>query len=222
MDAHPTELLSEYLDDELEPAGRARVQAHLAQCQECRTTVEELRRVVARAQALDDQAVSRELWPGIAALIGAGPIVTRRRWSFSMPQLIAAGIALMLLSGGSVAWWLRGQGQGPATAAAPTTPAPATVAAAVTPRLAAAADVGYRTAVGDLERILRTERSRLDSATVRVLEEKLAIIDRAITEAEQALLADPRNSYLSGHLAQTRLRKLDLLRRAVQLAGAAS
>ena len=217
MDAHPTELLSEYLDDELEPAGRARVQAHLAHCQECRDTLEELRRVVARAQALDDQAVSRELWPGIAALIGAGPIVTRRRWSFSMPQLIAAGIALMLLSGGSVAWWLKGQGQGPGTP-----PAPATMAASVTPRLAAAADSEYRTAVVDLERILRTERSRLDSATVRVLEEKLAIIDRAITEAEQALLADPRNPYLSGHLAQTRLRKLDLLRRAVHLAGAAS
>ena len=45
----------------------------------------------------------------------------------------------------------------------------------------------------------------------------LAIIDRAIAEARSALGADPSNGYLSGHLMETRRRKLDLLRRAAEL-----
>jgi len=52
---------------------------------------------------------------------------------------------------------------------------------------------------------------------VRVVGEKLAIIDRAIAEAEQALATDSSDTYLHSHLAQTRLRKLELLRRAAAL-----
>jgi len=55
-----------------------------------------------------------------------------------------------------------------------------------------------------------------------VVEEKLQLIDRAILEAERALAADPANTYLTGHLADTRMRKLDLLRHAIALSRAVS
>jgi len=74
--------------------------------------------------------------------------------------------------------------------------------------------------VADLERVLAQGRSRLDTATVRVIEKNLGIIDRAIRDAQSALAADPANSYLNLHLAQEMRRKLELLRQAAVLAGA--
>ena len=35
--------LSDYLDDELDPAARAEIDAHLAGCRECAVTLDELR-----------------------------------------------------------------------------------------------------------------------------------------------------------------------------------
>jgi hypothetical protein len=52
---------------------------------------------------------------------------------------------------------------------------------------------------------------------VRVIEQNLAAIDRAIAQAQGALLADPANLYLNTHLAETMRRKLELLRRAATL-----
>src|SRR5262249_5357007 len=79
------------------------------------------------------------------------------------------------------------------------------------------ADDQYDAAVADLERALRQGRGRLDTATVRIVEQNLQVIDQAIDQARKALLADPANSYLSTHLVETRRRKLDLLRRAAAL-----
>ena len=78
----------------------------------------------------------------------------------------------------------------------------------------------YAAAVASLERVLAQGRGRLDTATVRVIEKNLGIIDRAIRDAQSALAADPANSYLNLHLAQEMRRKLELLRQAAALAGA--
>ena len=75
----------------------------------------------------------------------------------------------------------------------------------------------YESAIAQLERVLDVGRDRLDSATVRKVEEKLALIDKAIDEARQALSADPSNAYLNRYLAGTMRRKLDLLRRTAAL-----
>ena len=78
----------------------------------------------------------------------------------------------------------------------------------------------YDAAVRDLERVLAEGRGRLDTATVRVLEQNLRIIDLAITECRRALAADPASPYLNAHLAQTMKQKLELLRQAARLAAA--
>jgi putative zinc finger protein len=214
-----TDRLSEYLDGELSPAERTAIEGHLASCADCRATLDQLRRVVARAGALDDRPPETDLWPAVAARIGlaAAPQPARRRVAFTIPQLAAASIALCMLSGGST-WLLRKHeaGAGPlAGAARPTIP-----------QLRPAANVGtdprYAAAVADLERALAQNRSRLDTATVRVIEKNLAIIDRAIRDAQSALAADPGNSYLNLHLAQQQRRKLELLRQAASLAGTRS
>lgn len=214
---HPQSFqLSEYLDGELVPTERDEIAGHLAQCAECAALLQDLRRVLARAQALEDQPPRADLWPGVAAAIGGAPT---RRWrvTTSVPMLLAAGVALMVISGGAVALALRGNGAPGPSPAALAVPEPQAVLASRVD-----ADRGYDAAIRDLEEHLVAGRGQLDSTTVRVVEEKLRLIDRAIAEAEHAVASDSGNIYLHNHLAQTRLRKLDLLRRTAALTRAES
>ena len=220
-----TDRLSEYLDDELPEGERIALEAHLQGCSECTEVMGELLGVVRRARLLENKAPQRDLWPGIAQRIGSAAATrtidlasrrASRKWTFSFPQLAAAAIALMTVSGGSV-WLFSHAGQQRASNPVATVPsnfAPAINAAAVTRR---SATESYATAVADLERVLATNRGQLDSTTTRVIEQNLAAIDRAIAQAQQALNADPANLYLNTHLTETMRRKLDLLRQAAAL-----
>jgi len=210
------ERLSEYLDGELPATERAALEAHLETCNDCSAVLSDLRRVVDRARVAEEYVPRRDLWPGIASRIGATRAASPRigrRWSFSLPQLAAAAILLMTLSGGA-AWLLR------PTALSPVRGPIATMAPAGTPvavNASSSASQSYAAAVADLERVLASGRGQLDTTTVRVIEQNLAAIDQAIAQAQRALLADPANLYLNTHLAETMRRKLDLLRQAATL-----
>lgn len=102
-----TDRLSEYIDDAFPAAERARLEAHLAGCAECARTVGELHAVVRAAAALRDAPPERDLWAGIADRIET-PVIpfraapTARRLSFTLPQLAAASVALVAVSGALV------------------------------------------------------------------------------------------------------------------------
>ena len=204
--------LSEYLDGELPATDRAALEAHLETCNECSALLGDLRRVVDRARVTEERIPRRDLWPGIATRIGATSAVSPRirRWSFSLPQLAAAAIFLMTLSGSAV-WLLRSAA--PSLAGRPS----ATMGTPVASNASSSASQSYAAAIADLERVLAGGRGQLDTTTVRVIEQNLAAIDRAIAQAQRALLADPANLYLNTHLAETMRRKLDLLRQAATL-----
>jgi anti-sigma factor RsiW len=222
-----TDRLSDYLDGELPDGERIALESHLQSCPECSAILTDLRRVVQRARALrEDRSPSHDLWPGIASRIGASSTASpaivdlasrrlkARRWAFSLPQLAAAGLALMTLSGGAV--WLVSSRSRPAptpTSAAVAASGPVTFPAAMRPT----ASQSYAAAVADLERVLDQGRGKLDSTTIKVIEQNLAAIDRAIADAQRALEADSANLYLNTHLAETMRRKLDLLRHAAAL-----
>jgi len=216
-----TDRLSDYLDDELPAGERAALEAHLATCSACRTTLGELRQVVARAQTLEDAEPDADLWPGVRAQLqttGHGPVVVtplRRRFAFSIPQLIAASIGLVLLSGSATWMALRNQQADPAIAQL--TPEPDE---------RGLVNVSYdsrwrnRTAVAiaELQDELTANEAQLDTATVRIVRQNLAVIDRAISQAQKALQRDPNSAYLQLHLANTMRQKVELLRRANNLA----
>jgi hypothetical protein len=213
-----TDRLSEYLDDELEPAERAALEQHLASCEACSDALAELRGVVSRAATLAPRPPSADLWPGIERRLDAvAPLVTpftprvRRRVSFTMPQLVAAGLALMVVSGSAV-WVLQHGGRATdlPRVAATSDIDPSTLPVAL-------ADPRYDEAIADLEQALAAGRSQLDPGTVRVLEASLDAIDKAIDQSRRALATDPANVYLHSHLAEARQRKLALLRRGVAL-----
>lgn len=230
MSDHWTDRLSEYLDGELLTGERAALEQHLVGCPACRAALAELRRVVARAQALDDTPPASDLWPAIAQRIGAGAAVApgapgvvdltsrraQRRVSFTLPQLAAAGIALMLVSGG-VVWRALDRGTTPGLM---TQPSPALVPATEGALTAWSGSEPHDQVIAQLEQMLAQNRTALDTATVRVLEKNLEIIDRAIAEARAALAVDPASTYLNHHLARTMRRKVDLLRQANALASA--
>ena len=216
-----TDRLSEYLDGELKGSERAMLEAHLERCDDCQRTLAGLRRVVIRARSLEDRPPAADLWAGIAERIGAPRRTAvapgRRRFTFSLPQLLAAGIALAVLSGGG-AWLLHPGAATVALRPAPAAPADLPVRTVGAPTAAGS----YDAAVYELERVLTAGRGSLDSATVRVLEQNLALIDRAIAEARRAVAADSANVYLNTHLAETMRRKVDLLRQAAALVAAVS
>jgi anti-sigma factor RsiW len=217
-----TNRLSEYIDGELDSTERAAIEAHLATCGRCYATLGELRQVVARAKALEDTPPATDLWSAIHARLIPGrrpgvsrdAISPRRRVSFSIPQLLAASIALVLLSGGGV--WLAVQQRATKTAAEPVV-----VTQRSTARVAnwtGSTDA----AIAELQAALTQNEKRLDSTTVRIVRKNLAIIDRAIAEARIALRNDPGNAYLNLHLANTMRRKVELLRRVNDMAAARS
>jgi anti-sigma factor RsiW len=208
--------LSEYLDGELDNTERTALEAHLATCGECYATLGELRQVVAQAKQLEDTPPATDLWAGIATQIRRGSVVDRpvrrdrRRFSLTIPQLLAASIALVLLSSGGAYMALRPG------------------ASKVTPQLTASRQRGIGTvatwtgptdaAIADLQATLTENERRLDTTTVRIVRQNLAIIDRAIAEARIALQKDPGNAYLNLHLADTMRRKVELLRRVNDIA----
>ena len=165
-----------------------------------------------------------------------------RRVAFTLPQLAAAATLLMAVSGG-IAWkvalrspeGLRHMAPAPASVSVPASASASAferdvaqsgrdVAQGFSPAFdgdlvaISMADAQYDAAVADLEKAVKTGRGHLDASTVAIVEHNLQIIDQAINQAREALVTDPANSYLSGHLVEARRRKLSLLRRATALA----
>lgn len=235
-----TDLLSEYHDGHLDAEATRELEAHLAGCEACTAALASLREVTVRAATLAPVEPERDLWPAIAARLeprtahrswiseaiarlkgqgetGLAPALralTARRLSFSLPQLAAASLALVLVSGG-VAWMtLR---ERPASTLAPAPPV--AQQPGLSPGAALVGLAQYDDAIAELERVLAQHRAELDTSTVRVVEQNLAAIDRAIADARRALAADPNDSYLHDHLASTMRRKMGLLRRATAAAG---
>jgi anti-sigma factor RsiW len=241
-----TPRLSEYIDGELSPGEAEALEAHLLECDECGRILQDLRGVVARAANVLDRPPENDLWQGIAARIAPEQTpAQKRRFSFSVSQLAAASIVLMMLSAGSM-YLILTRTQSPQIAAEPAAQVPAPATEPVTQVAASAeqpdaqaptstapvttdkpvarqvhaetpATRNYDLAIQDLEGALRSGRSRLDTATVRVLESNLRTIDGAIAEARAALGRDPGNPYLNRYLDQTMQKKIQLLRRATRI-----
>jgi len=234
VSTHWTDRLSDYQDGELSAAEYAACDAHLAECDVCRTVLHELRLVTVAARGDEDRDPAVNLWPGILSQITSRPVVvhpatrsarsrpapSERRISFSLPQLALAASLLIAVTA-SVSYLATGR-----NAVRPTPQEPPILAMAESLTLPSGdvvpanfADAQFDKAVADLEQILHDQRETLDPRTVMVIERNLRLIDEAIRQARAALDADPANTYLNSHLAEARRRKLDLLRRATSLSG---
>jgi anti-sigma factor RsiW len=219
-----SESLSDYLDGELTTEDRRELALHLESCADCAQALRELEQVVERARALPDLAPARDLWPAIETqLVGwkeapakaPAPIPARRARtrvvSFTWPQLMAAGLLVALLA--TAAFWLGTRGDRRMAHATP-------AASGEVTKEAATNAPPPEQAITELQHALASGREDLDPATVKVLEQNLASIERSIREAKAALDADPANPYLRRHLQETMTSKVNLIRQAAFLASA--
>jgi len=207
--------LSAYLDEELDSTSRNRLEAHLAGCPECAAVLADLRAIVAAAPHYAGRAPTRDLWNDIELRLDEAevvPIGTARTSArpparFGWTALIAASLAMATVGGGAV--WLALRSPQPVEAPLAERPAPSLSTLPV-----AFADREFDAAVQDLEQVLAAGRGRLDTVTVRLVEENLRKIDEAIADARAAIQRDPANRYLNRQIAANMRLKLNLLRSA--------
>jgi len=203
-----TEQLSDYLDGALSANRERAVRDHLAQCAECSRTLKELRAVVTWADGYRPPMVAGDGWPAIRERIEREKVVAIPRFRdrrFGWQGLVAAGLAMATIAGGSV-WYLSRP-----------TPLPDPIDPRANPPVMVEASTGdFDAAVRELEELLAQDRGRLDTATVRVVEESLRTIDRAIAEARAAVQRDSSQAYLNGRIAAHMRQKLAILRMATR------
>lgn len=228
------EKLSDHEDGLLDEAATRELLEHLDQCAECRAVAEDLRAIVATARSAAPLEPRRDLWPDIAARLEVEAAVPAtasevrvpnaaprsRRFSFSMPQLAAAAVVLMTVSGATV-WMLRGAADAPVVASG-TIVQSAGAEDRSTRTVGAESPPAYTADVADLEQALERNSGQLDPATVEVIERSLYAIDNAIADARAALDADPGNPYLHRQLDNTMRKKIDILQRATRVQRAGS
>lgn len=200
--AHPSATtLNDLVEGLLEPPDQAGTEEHLRTCDACRREAEALRSLLTRMRTLPPEIrPRRDLFSGIEDRIRANTVVPlpERRWvSFA-----AAAIVLVALTAAITTWLVE----------RPAVPGSSVIMPAGLSGVAAE----YESAIGDLAASLEARRSELDPATVRLVEENLRVIDRAIHESEVALAADPGNEVLRQLVFSGYERKLDLLRRATR------
>lgn len=220
MNRHPDfEELQDFREEMLSPERHEEIRAHLQECESCREDLAALTGLLEDLAELPVEAEpSRDLWPQIQWRISAGATPQRSRPRSSrvtLPlwQLLAAGIVLALVSGGSVWAFLAGSGRGPGSLAQEG--APMTTPAIFASEYAAYGE--YSDAVAELEVVVVEGWEYLGPETIRVLEENLAIIDEAILESTEALADDPGSRILRRLLSETMRRKVDLLQRAAEV-----
>ena len=225
--------LSALLDGDLGPPELREIEGHIEFCESCSSLLAELRTLQRQARELPDRLPSRDLWPGIARALREDGVrdpdvirlhpaasvplqPTRRGFHLSVPQAVAACLALAMFSG--LAGVRLGQGwtstgeafQEPASQGAQ--PSWVKEVREATPGLEVIA-----LEVSRLERLLAEHRGELDPLTAGVLERSLGIIDRAIGESVSALRADPGNRFLENNLERAILAKGEYLRDAAFL-----
>jgi hypothetical protein len=156
-----------------------------------------------------------DLWPAIRSELAPRSLRTIH-WS-SRWRLAAAGLLVAATSSILTLFAMRARERAPDAAAVTpveTAPAPAD---RLPPHLVVA-ERGYARSIDALWRTLDERRDSLAPSTVATVERSLRIADSAIAEARSALEHDPANRVLADLLVSNYERKIDLLRRATELA----
>jgi len=199
--------LFDLVDGLLDESERALTLAHLAGCAECREEEGRLRALLAEAAALAAEvAPPTDLWPHIERRIRASG--TGAGW---LRHLAAAACVALALAGVLTARWP--DGGPPADGGAPGTLQPAALQAADVEQV----ERDYERAASALLGRLRARRGQMPPETVAQVEQSLRTIDAALDQIRAALRQQPAEPALHLMLAATHRKKVEVLRRMVEV-----
>jgi hypothetical protein len=213
------ERLCDVADGGSAPGAESAARAHLRSCEECTSRLLGLAALAASTSALPREiAPPVDLWGDIrGGLKPRGMIGGPRTTVWRLRHLIAAGVAIAMASSAVTGLILRERPTEPATQFVVPVLEPQPRSADL-PATLASAEHGYARSVEALQRTLNERRALLAPSTIATVERSLRVSDSAIAEARDALARDPGNRTLAALFASNYERKIDLLRRATELA----
>jgi hypothetical protein len=200
------------------PAGDvdAAAREHLATCAGCAAQLAQIESLRAATSRLPREiAPPDELWTAIHSALE--PRATPRIWRLGRSSIrLAAAGALIAASSSALTIFALRRDRADIATSPPVATQSATVGAL--PAQLASAELRYSTNVDELRRTLDERRDSLSTGTLATVERSLRIADSAIAEAREALRRDPANRVLAEIFASNYERKIDVLRRATELA----
>jgi hypothetical protein len=230
------DVLNDYVDGLLAGPDIALVDKHLESCSECAGVLSRLRDLLSTASGLSPFVLPDvDIWSDIKRTVesrkervlpitdalapaGKGRRKPAVRWQ-SPSFLVAAAVVLIVASSGVTAVVLRWTSNQGYVQVLPEGRAPedAMPGPGVLPASFTRTEGEYSRAIDELVEAAKAQRGHLSPETIRTIDHSIAVIDSAITEARQALVADPNNTTLVDLLSASYQRKLDLLRRTSEL-----
>lgn len=218
MNGHPTDdVLSAHVDGELPPEKREEVERHLQSCERCGSFVRRSRALMANLEALPREIPPprdlRPVWRGRTPQppgIEAEPLphrvssrTYRRYWiALAAAALVALGSAVLL----SRPW------SGPGSTGEPTPLAPLSGLAEADPQFQE-----YERASSQLDVLYRRRRAELPAEATEPVDASLASLDDAIARTALAAAEHPDAPLVRRMLATRYERKIELLRRTLDL-----
>jgi anti-sigma-K factor RskA len=232
MDMHPNDTaINEYVEGTLEPRDRADVERHLATCEACRQTVEDLREMLRATATLEPMEPPLRVWSRLERAInlervdGAPGVQTSatphdgnarfagsRSFRYVQWAAIAAAIVIATAVGLRFGPSVRDARSLPPAAGTAAGEAAASVASELT-----LAETHYEKAIKGLEEIATSEQDSLDPRTAATVRKSLAVIDQAISESRAAVQSEPASQPAQESLIENFKAKIGLLQNTVAL-----
>jgi anti-sigma factor RsiW len=218
--------LSDLVDGGLPRDARAKLEAHLEGCADCRALLADLKRVKAAARALPKMTAPESVWQNVRAGLdgelrrsGArrpATVLQFAGWRWrGLTGLAAAAVVVLAVIAGTY-YMTR--------AAAPVTPAPPAPAhesaSATVQSIEADMDAAaehYQKAIAGLEAVAKEGRGTLDPQLAEVLQKNIGVTDQAISESRAAVRAQPTSEVAQASLFEALQRKVSLLRDTIAL-----
>ena len=209
--------LSDYVDGLLEPSDVAGVERHVSVCAACARDLSRLRALLGAASTLPRVIEPPSGgWSGIRDAIEARKVATLPVAGANRPRrltwrwLAAASVLVVAATGSIIAFRQAATRSQPATAY--------TLSSRTASVVAMMIDRHYTPAIDQLTASLRDTLGHSQRKNVPAVARSLVIVDSAIAETRAALVRDPGNRDIADLLAANYQKKLDLLKRASQLA----
>ncbi|MDQ2666571.1 MAG: hypothetical protein M3Z05_11240 [Gemmatimonadota bacterium] len=222
MTDHPSfDQLCDLHDDALDVDAARVLRAHITDCASCTEQFSLLTTLGSATAALPATiAPPSDLWTEIKDELAPRRTTGRLEPVVRSYRQLAAAAVVIALGSSALTVAMMDRSHGGASApdiAAAGSRAPLPTFAPL-PASLASEESGFTRSVDVLQRTLDERRDSLAPSTVATVERSLRVVDEAIAEARDALARDPANQALARLFASNYEQKIDLLRRATELA----